>query len=227
MRVLDQSDKDVGLTYYLPKAYLVLTKNVAFNQPPAAPPKESEKPAEEKDSAVGSAVALEPTPAPQFTANIIYLPDLCKGPRRIKLDPRLGSIESTFGLANGWQLNAAQVNLNSKAAENLASAASLVGAAAPFAAPAPAATGTNANDLLTSIVNGILALGSSTARIDEKALDVLRSKLAEAADPSPRIWLFEYTFDGTCISLRPVECFNPFDFHSSNCNVPCPTDCQP
>ncbi len=158
-----------GIPYYLPKPYLLVTKNVTVIQPavPKSPKPTAAKKKDQKDDCKNININCDsasipksppaplpkPEPAkiekkPTYTFQVIYLPDFAEGKKHLKMSAGLGSMTATFALANGWQFGGATVSLDSKTNENITAIGTV---ASSFAAMAPTSTGESDNGLLSVI----------------------------------------------------------------------------
>lgn len=177
-----------GIPYYLPKPYLLVTKNVAVVQPtiPTAPkPKTANKKAK-KDDCKNININCDPTPTPAptppsnttpdkptkkptYAFQVIYLPDLGKE-RHIKMSAGLGSMTATFALANGWQFGGASVSLDSKTTENITAIGNAVGSLASLATTSAGESGSGLLDTAAKFLDLLGKTDGSIARINKKNL---------------------------------------------------------
>jgi len=187
--------REVGLQYYLPKPYLMITKNVTFAPPVAASAAES---GSADKSTSGDAV----TEVLQYSAHILYLPDLVDGERTIWMKPWLGSVSSNLALANGWQLTGANVTLDSKTAESVTGAGAVAGGLAPMFTPVAGGSGF-ATELVKALAPTLEKLAPQAAG------DFVKAAIQES---KAEIWLYEIrlSVDGERVEFDIVDGWKPW-----------------
>lgn len=174
-----------GIAYYLPKPYLLVTKNVST---PGVTPKEAgsgdEKNKEGADDNSNSANSSESYARdPVYTFQVLYLPDVAAGKQYAKAKPGLGSVSAELALVNGWQLSSAKIGLDSKVPETLTALGSV--AAAPAFAPAAGQAGTGFVDAALKLAE--IFVGAE-AMVDTEDVSSLRQRAELLA---PGVWLIE------------------------------------
>ena len=117
-----------GVAYYLPRPYLLITKNltsVPFETSISAP----KGAAKEQKTDKKTAVRAENKAGDSYQFQVIYLPDLAQK-RTLQIISRTGKIDTKITLKDGWQLTG--INLNADA-----DTANIIGSLAAAISPAP------------------------------------------------------------------------------------------
>ena len=119
-----------GIAYYLPKPYLLITKNMTTTSFKIEVTESKEK-REIKQTPIMS----EDKGGDSYQIQIIYLPDLSEK-HSLKIVSRTGKIDTKLTLINGWQL----VGLNLDADADTAKIITAIGSLIPKAAGLPSLT---------------------------------------------------------------------------------------
>ena len=161
-----EESKESGIPYYLPRPYLLITKNFNGTKQTTTKTKEEKKKGDETSTATTEATSSEPilkNESDNYSVQVIYLPDL-KRRYGLKIDKGTGTFDSTITLVDGWKLTGINVKSDSKTAEII----SAVGGAAKD-------------------------IGTLVKKI---APEVTESLVAEIAkQPNAQLWLYELADD--------------------------------
>lgn len=232
-KVIGTDATESGILYYPPKPYLLVTQNVNVAQPKAPEPKKEEKQKEEKggeesgfaesNSSSLSEINLNGLlRTPQYGIQVIYLPDLAR-PQRVHMNAGIGTVDTTFGMADGWQLSALNVKLNSQVPETIGAIGEAAGSIAGLI-PTPAAAGEGASRLetLVQLLQTVTAAGSQESFTDDKTKQASVQKVIDKilalldALPQqlkPRVWIYEIVVsDDGAITFELIKNFGPFRF---------------
>lgn len=191
-----------GVRYYLPKPYLVITRDVATAQPKitktTSTTKEDGKETK-KDTTTTENVLPKQDGAPTYAMQIVYLPDL-KTKAYIKLNPTLGSAEVSINLEDGWKLTSLNIKSDSKTAETIGAIGAVVGAAAPLFASAPGGGGALREEIVKAMIDNLGDLSGLSPAVKEGIVGWLREFVKPPEDES-HVWVFEIKDDGqfTCV----------------------------
>lgn len=238
VRITDKSANDEGLLYYPPKPYLLITKNVnvAAPSPPAAEKKAEEKSSKNEDKSAALVDVAEREDelvldklnlsalirTPTYGVQVLFLPDLAK-PQRVKMSAGIGTVDTTFGFVNGWQLNALNIKLNSQVPETIdAIGGALTAGAALFPAPSAAEAGGSRLEALAQLIGALKGAPAPTeagfkewhqenGSIKTAIISLLNSLQREL---EPRVWLFEIidAGDKAGVQFKRVNGVFPFSF---------------
>jgi len=119
-----RSGGETGIPYYLPKPYLLITKNLT----PLV-----EKTIEKKDDK-GNTTAIEHTVEPittkiekgdSYSFQVIYLPDLTQK-HGLEIQSRTGTINTNITLVDGWKLVGINLDADAKTSEIIQSIGSAI-----------------------------------------------------------------------------------------------------
>lgn len=109
-----------GIPYYLPRPYLLITKNICSIQTKTTVTKEKNKTVETTEP-----VRLCDKDKGPLSFQIIYLPDLTQK-HSLKMIPRTGRIDTKIRLIDGWQLVDLNLDANADTANIIESVGSAV-----------------------------------------------------------------------------------------------------
>lgn len=115
---MEESEKS-GIPYYLPRPYLLITKNFNGTKQTTTKTKEEKKKGDEISTTTIEATAAEPAlknESDSYSVQVIYLPDL-KRRYGLNIDKGTGTFDSTITLVDGWKLTGINVKSDSKTAE--------------------------------------------------------------------------------------------------------------
>ena len=118
-----EESKESGIPYYLPRPYLLVTKNFNATKQTATKTKEEKKKGDETSTTTIEATSSEPAlknESDSYSVQVIYLPDL-KRRYGLKIDKGTGTFDSTITLVDGWKLTGINVKSDSKTAEIISS----------------------------------------------------------------------------------------------------------
>jgi len=193
------TSKKGGIPYYLPKPYLVLTKNILPAQPKKTSTRKITKDGAKETTTISEgseSVFPKIDEKGTYTMQILFLPDFTER-HELNIEARSGSLEAVVALKDGWQLTGVTIKSDSKTAETIGAAASLVEAVSPAFTPVVGAPEKNVYDLL-------IALAPSLKAGDvQPLLGPLTKALAE--EPKRRIWVYEFVQQDGTASLRFVD----------------------
>ena len=123
-------DKDMGIPYYLPRPYLLITSGISTTE---YQDKVTETTTEKPDGTKINAKVTEQVPITadinkdSYSVKIIYLPDL-RTKYGITIKPGGGTSDTKITLANGWQLTSLAEITDTKVPETITATAGLVSA---------------------------------------------------------------------------------------------------
>lgn len=165
----EEVKKEKGaIPYYLPRPYLLVTKNFDGTTTTTKKTKEVKEGEKEKTTTTTESTTIapaDPLKSDRYSIRVIYLPDL-KRKYGLKITDGIGSFESTISLVDGWKLTGVNVKSDSKTAETIASVGSAV------------------KDIV------------SAAGLPPEMAQALISELREEVKkPNAQFWLFELTDD--------------------------------
>lgn len=211
-----------GIPYYFPKTYLLVTKNVAVVQraiPPASKPAGKKKDRKEDG---GEPISKPPDQIkisdPKYAFQVIYLPDLEKGPIYIKMSAGFGSVTANFPLINGWQFTGGTISIDSQTDENMTALGSFAGSMASLATTSSGTSDSGFVSSLEKVLAMLLDEKPEAPGIDETTVkDKLIKNLEDALkNLKPGIWLFEMKWDDYfhCVRFYLVDPFDPFLFNT-------------
>jgi len=98
-----QSDDQEGMPYYLPRPYLLVSKNFSAIE------------ATGKKTTLGK----DDAGATHYAYQIVYLPDRCNQ-YGLKVTPGIGTLETRIQLEEGWKFTGTTLDLDSKTPETIA-----------------------------------------------------------------------------------------------------------
>ena len=117
-KAMEESEKS-GIPYYLPRPYLLITKNFNGSKQTTTKTKEEKKKGDETSTTTTEATATEPVlknESDSYSVQVIYLPDL-KRRYGINIDKGTGTFDSIITLVDGWKLTGINVKSDSKTAD--------------------------------------------------------------------------------------------------------------
>lgn len=119
--VVKDKDNEDGIPFYLPKPYLLITKNL-----PSVGTKLTTTTERKQDGTATTVTVNEPVPygseeakkGDLFSFQIIYLPDLAER-YRLKIKSGTGTIDTTITLVDGWKFTGLNLKADAKTSETI------------------------------------------------------------------------------------------------------------
>lgn len=159
---MEESEKS-GIPYYLPRPYLLITKNFNGTKQTTTKTKVEKKNVDETSTTTTETTTSEPAlknESDSYSAQVIYLPDL-KRRYGLNIDKGTGIFDSTITLVDGWKLTGINVKSDSKTAETIS------------------AVGGAAKDFAASVLKGA----------PQERMEKLLANIIE--QPNAQLWLYE------------------------------------
>jgi|GEM_PF-6078675 len=132
-----------GIPYFLPRPYLLVTKNFARLDPPALEP-DGEEDGERKNgkngqkesrvrSSQGPSARSDGAVADRFGYQVVYLPDPCQK-YALVYERGIGTLESKIQLEDGWRFTGSELATDTRTPETIEAVAKVLEAGGKFAA---------------------------------------------------------------------------------------------
>lgn len=167
-----------GIPYYLPRPYLVISKNFSLSQATAiektAPSNGGSNATTQAKNTVKTTVTpVASTNADIFAWQIIYLPDLNQK-YGLRFKRGTGTQETSFTLVDGWKLTGVNTKSDAKTAETIA------------------AVGTTVKDIGSVLATAFLPIKASLTKEQESLTTLQRNAISkELKEVRAGIWIID------------------------------------
>lgn len=177
-----------GIPYYLPRPYLLVTRNVTLPPLPVAGDKTSPPDPTRVDTTATAApgVSTDTPVQPRYQIQVIYLPDLSRQ-YALQQEGGFGNTALVYALQGGWMFTGLNVETQTKVPETISAVANGLSTV----------LGTSLEDILTHDMR-MEEAGAGLSGVDDPM----------AEDISPRIWIFEIS--QTPAGVMFVDTKHPF-----------------